>query len=599
MADLHSGGLEDEYAAAAERARRTVAAAFDLHRVGTAALPDGVDRGRFRDVWRVRPENGAPVAHLLVAIPWVFPDELPDIYSPEDLTFEGARIPHVDGNRQVCTLDDSTRFPNPEFAGEAVIEVIERAVQIIQDGVAGRNKAEYWDEFEAYWIDGAKNLTTAVAIVRAEGPHRRVVSIPLLPKLGVSSLLFAEDDTTAFDFLDVLGRLPQKPPSRPALYLHLDAIGETPNLRTNADVKRCLPADAYKELLCFLQEDERPSAVLFSIAVGNDRVFGGWVHEQYATTVYKGAKSRKIMGQAPGFRPGHLPPDTELTSAFGGQRVGRIVVRRADADRLVRRTVGRDRAATGGVNVIGCGSVGGFVARAFAHSGPSPLRLIDSEDLEVHNVPRHVCDLVSVGLNKAEAVRRLLRRSDPHLQVEALTRDVREILRTDVGRLLPAHLSIVAIANVAVERRINELARSIELGTVACVWIEPHAIAGHAVVVPPNVKGCFECLVGPEGKVNVAVLDKPEAFTRADAGCRGSFVPYGGVDLETFATTIARETAQAKVADAGAIITWVGNLDEARRNGWAIDPAWAAVPNYSIHRRDIAPRSDCRICAPS
>jgi ThiF family/Prokaryotic E2 family B len=599
MGDLHSGLVEDEYAAAADRARRTVAAAFDLQRVGAAALPDGVDHSRFRDVWRVRLHDGAPVPCLLVGIPWVFPDELPDIYSPQDLTFEGARIPHVDSFRQVCTLDDSTRFPNADLAGEAVIEVVHRAVQIIRDGLAGENRSEYWEEFEAYWADGAKNLTTALANIRAESPHRRIVMVSLSPKLGLSSLLFAEDDSSASDFLDAVGRLPEKPTSSPALYLHLDSIGGTPNLRTNADVKRCLPADAYEELLRFLKEDERPSAVLFSIPIGTDRVFGGWVHEQYATTIYKGPKTRKIAGQAAGFRPGHLPPDVELTSAFGGQRIGRILVRRVDTNRLVARTTSHEREELGAVNIIGCGSVGGFIARALAHGNPSPLRLVDAEDLDVHNVPRHVCDLTSVGQNKAQAVRSLLRRSDPHLLVEALPRDVREILRTAAARLLPARLSVVAVANVAVERRMNEVARKLDLGTVAYVWIEPHAVAGHAVIVPPNALGCFECLVGPDGLVNLGVLQKPEEFARADAGCRGSFVPYGGLDLETFASTISREIVQAGSDEVGVIITWIGDLDQARRNGWPIDPTWTSAANYSVYRRDLPARPDCRICAPA
>ncbi len=62
--------------------------------------------------------------------------------------------------------------------------------------------------------------------------------------------------------------LPPKPTSRPALYLHLDALGDAPDLRANADMKRRLPPDAYKVLLAFLKETNRPSLVLFSIPVG-------------------------------------------------------------------------------------------------------------------------------------------------------------------------------------------------------------------------------------------------------------------------------------------------------------------------------------------
>jgi len=597
MDDPRSDPLEDIYAAAADRARRTVAAAFDLQRVGGAALAN--DRGKFRDVWRVRLSKDAPVPYLLVGVPWVFPDELPDIFAPDDLTRDGVRIPHVDSTRQVCTLDDTTRFPNPELAGEAVIEVIECAVKIIRDGLAGANATDYWDEFEAYWVDGAKNPTRAISNVRPEPPHRHIVLSTLSPQLGNASLLFAEDEAAALDFLAAVDRVPPKPTSRPALYLHLHSLGDAPDLRVNADVKRRLPPDAYEALLAFLKKTNRPAVVLFSIPVRGTRIMGGWVHQQYAMETHHGTNSRRVIGQASGFRPGHLPPDVELTSKFGNLPIDRIVVTRADAERLIARTRAETNNGIGVVNVIGCGSVGGFLARALAHARPSPLRLIDDQTLEVHNVPRHVCDLTFVGANKVDAVRSLLRRSDPHLPVEALPYDIRDVLRTNPAKLQPVHLSVVAVANVAIERRLNAAARSMQLGTLGIVWIEPHAIAGHAIIVPPHARGCFECLVLPDGRVDVAVLQHPETFTIIDAGCRGSFVPYGGLDFEIFTNTIAREILTASERGDSAVITWIGNVDEVHRNGWPVEESWQAVERFSIHRRVLTARSDCPICTPA
>jgi ThiF family len=520
-------------------------------------------------------------------------------FAPDDLTRDGVRIPYLDSSRQVCTFDDTTRFPNPELAGEAVIEVIERAVKIIRDGLAGANAADYWDEFAAYWVDGAKNPTRVLSIVRPEPPHRRIMLSTLSPQLGNASLLFAEDEAAAFDFLAALDRLPQKPRSRPALYLHLHTLGDPPDLRVNADVKRRLPPDAYEALLAFLKKTNRPCPVLFSVPVGATRVMGGWVHQQYAMEMRRGTKSRRVIGQAAGFRPGHLPPDVELTSAFGNQPIDRIVVTRADAKRLIARTRAETNNGIGVVNVIGCGSVGGFLALALAHGRPSPLRLVDNETLEVHNVPRHVCDLTFVGPNKADAVRSLLRRSDPHLLVEPLPYDIRDVLRTNPAKLQPAHLSVVAVANIAIERRLNAAARSMQLGTLAIVWIEPHAIAGHAIIVPPHARGCFECLVLPNGRVDVAVLQNPETFTIIDAGCRGSFVPYGGLDFEIFTNTIAREILTASERGESAVITWIGNVDEVRRNGWPVEEPWQSVESFSVHRRVLTARTDCPICTPA
>jgi molybdopterin/thiamine biosynthesis adenylyltransferase len=597
MDDPRNPLLEDEYAAAADGARRTVAASFDLHEVGVASLPRGVRQEKFRTVWRVQLGMDAFVSHLLVAVPWVFPDELPDIFSPKDLIFADTRIPHLDSSLQVCTLDDTTRFPNPELAGEAVVELINHAAKVIRDGMTGVNRSEYWDEFEAYWIDGAKNLTSAISTVLPQGPHRRVAVVTLSPKFGHYSLLFAEADTAALDFLGAIDRLPSKLTSRTALYLHLDTIGDTPDLRTNADVYRRVPSEARWELLRYLKETERPAEVLFSIPAGSDRIFGAWVHNEYATHVYRGKKSHRLVGQAPGFRPGHLSPEVELSSAFGSQSLGHIIVHRADPARLTSRTVGGNQSTLGPVNVVGCGSIGGFIAQAIGYRCPSTLRLVDPENLEVHNIPRHICDFTNVGQNKAHSVRSALRRSDPHLVIETFDQDVREVLRTNTHFLTPAQFTFVATANLAVERRINDLSRRLDLGTVGYIWVEPHNIAGHAVVVPARSRGCFECLLGSDLNVKANVLERPGQFDRRDAGCRGSFVPYGGPDIETFVNTVVREIVQLGELREGAIITWIGNLDRARHNNWAITTDWALAQSYSVYRRPIIPHSDCRICS--
>ena len=598
MGDPLNTPLETEYAAAADRARRVVAAEFDLYEVGVGALAETVLVEKLRTVWRIHLGTDSVVPYLFVAIPWIFPDELPDIYAPKDLIFAGNRIPHLDRNLQICTFNDKARFPNPDLAGEAVVELIEHAVQIIQDGIAGKNSSEYWEEFQSYWIDGIERLASAISTVHPEGPHRLVSTVALSPRIGPYSLLFGDDDNEVFDFLDAI-ECPSQASEKvagTALYLHLNSTGGTPNLRTNLDIYRRLPADAREVLLRYLNAVKRPSKVLFSIPVAKDRVFGSWVHKEYGTHTYRGRKSHRVVDQVPGFQPGHLNSRIELSLKCAGQAIGRILVHRADSMRLFSRTQEINRSTLGPVNIIGCGSVGGLLARAIGYLRPSRLRLVDPEVLDLHNVPRHICDFSNVGQNKACAVRGMLRRSDPYLFIDSFAQDVGEILRKNAHLLTPAQLTIVAIANIAAERRTNELARSLDFGTLAFVWIEPHAIAGHAIIVPSKGHGCFECLLGPDLSPDISVLEKPEKFDRRDAGCRGSFIPYGGLDLEAFTTAIAREIVSACASSEGNIITWVGDLDWARNNDWPLTADWDVASNYSVHRRPILSRPDCRIC---
>ena len=95
-------------------------------------------------------------------------------------------------------------------------------------------------------------------------------------------------------------------------------------------------SDRFNEaLLDFLRDAPRPSTVLFSIPVRSERVFGAWIHPRFGTDIYRGKRSRREMDQAPGFRPGRLPPEVELTRSFASLRVDRVIVHRADDARRV------------------------------------------------------------------------------------------------------------------------------------------------------------------------------------------------------------------------------------------------------------------------
>jgi len=76
------------------------------------------------------------------------------------------------------------------------------------------------------------------------------------------------------------------------------------------------------------------------------------------------------------------------------------------------------------VLVVGVGSGGSTVALELAKAGVGRLTLVDPDHLEEANVVRHECDDRSLGRNKAEAVRELIRHRNPEARVEAIPLDV-------------------------------------------------------------------------------------------------------------------------------------------------------------------------------
>lgn len=93
------------------------------------------------------------------------------------------------------------------------------------------------------------------------------------------------------------------------------------------------------------------------------------------------------------------------------------------------------------VAVAGCGGVGASAAHFLARLGVGELRLADPEQFEPSNINRQFAAYVdTVGVNKAEAVARELRRINPELTVRAHPGGVTE---DSVGPLLDGAEAVV------------------------------------------------------------------------------------------------------------------------------------------------------------
>jgi Prokaryotic E2 family B/ThiF family len=93
-----------------------------------------------------------------------------------------------------------------------------------------------------------------------------------------------------------------------------------------------------------------------------------------------------------------------------------------DEEYLYSRNLGGLKTLAGwSVALIGCGTIGGFLAKLLAQSGAGSgggrLLLIDKEILWPGNLGRHLLGVGDLGRNKAEGCRDLILRDLPHLDV--------------------------------------------------------------------------------------------------------------------------------------------------------------------------------------
>jgi len=84
------------------------------------------------------------------------------------------------------------------------------------------------------------------------------------------------------------------------------------------------------------------------------------------------------------------------------------------------------------VVVTGAGSVGSRVIDLLARSGVGHIAIIETDCMEIHNDCRHQLTLREVGLNKADALAKHVRRINPEIDVKVFRRRIQDVPLSDL-----------------------------------------------------------------------------------------------------------------------------------------------------------------------
>ena len=554
-------------------------------------------------MWRVSVNRDAEPQDFIVAIPYTFPDVLPKIYLPVELAESGRQIPHVDRNRFLCSYDEVTSKPNADDPGQIAIDVLNRAIGVFRDGVAGINEDDFNQELEAYW--GLDSTLFALSLVGPDVSLHQVVIAQLQPPWRNFSYMFAATAEDVTDWLTAVGSS-SKTEMRTVPFLHLKTLGQPPLPSTNGDIYGLLARydpNNLSSLLNYLKKAERPCGVLFSAAVdSNNRMLGAWWHPQAVHQVNRGpGRAKRHRGVVPGFRSGSsTAASVELSMSNKQGRLTRATIDRVDKARLFARTVGSSPISLEHrLNLVGCGSLGGFTAVSLVQTGAvDRLRLIDPQPLDIENVQRHYCGMSYIGEPKVDATKRKLEAHFPHADCEPYQKNVLDIIRTTPTDLVPSSLTIVSVADIAVERRLNRLFNQTQLfgdGPICFMWVEPMMFAGHAVLVQRG-SGCFECAFDELLMFEDRVVGNPDAFSQRESGCQTTFIPYSGLDALEFTAQAVRFVLKYLHLDQSFLFSWIGDIDQIDESGGILQDRWKGTPAFSTHVKPLAPRRGCATC---
>lgn len=215
-------------------------------------------------------------------------------------------------------------------------------------------------------------------------------------------------------------------------------------------------------------------------------------------------------------------------------KVERYSGTRTDLTFILKRNMTRHPPLFGRrIAVIGCGTIGGHLAKLLVHSGAGlgdgTLLVLDNQRLEPGNVGRHVLGTNCIGEYKADALKHELARQFPDAHILAVRAEAFSYL-THLGDY---DLVIDATGEEALSNSINHhfiSARSAgQVPDVLHVALHGNGIAAQALLVDGTQYACLKCLKPDHrGEPRYSPLKPGTVALQTAAACgEGQYIAYG------------------------------------------------------------------------
>jgi len=145
------------------------------------------------------------------------------------------------------------------------------------------------------------------------------------------------------------------------------------------------------------------------------------------------------------------------------------------------------------VVLVGIGSVGSTAAAQLVKAGIQDLVLIDPDQLEVHNIVRHLCDLDDLGRYKIDAVGDRLKRINPSVKLQLFKRDFVEDYEEIDKSISDADLMVISTDTPNSRQVANMIAIDKKIPAIY-ISLHERAKTGSVYRVVPGKTGCRNCL---------------------------------------------------------------------------------------------------------
>ena len=464
---------------------------------------------------------------IIICIPADWDRRLIDIYIKEKESF--PFIPHIDRSGKVCLFELEGLLIDYNLTG-IILQSIHQAIEIISAGLLRTNEEDFVSEFDLYWnqlpnarvaklnlVDNSKIQKIKYAI-QGGSNQKNETTIQGLLKSRNSKTYISSDSR----YLNKFG--PNNATIRNAVFIHLNST----ELILPPDIRHGITSDYVEKLLNYTISKEL--LVLLS-KIGKDKLIVIKIHQPNGMVSLFGVFLCNCV----------LKIEREECAIVSTGDIYPMAIKRVDKEYLSARSDALNaEIKSKRVLLIGCGSLGGYIANELAKAGIENVTLVDDDIFLEDNVFRHLLGMESVGEYKCVALQTCLEKNIPELKVTSFPEKIEHAIQEEILNLNDYCIIISAIGDHNVNRWLNRYVRANEIAVpIIYAWNEVMGIGSHVAYIKLENEGCYECFIGRDD-VTGEIYDrtsycKPtQKIIKKVAGCGTAFVPYGStVSLKT------------------------------------------------------------------
>jgi molybdopterin/thiamine biosynthesis adenylyltransferase len=445
--------------------------------------------------------------------------------------------PHLDGNGELCYLQRGSIVLDRYQPAQAVAQCLQQAQQVLEriKFDPEYRRTDIQDEFSIHWLAGQSTAIYPV-LMGTFKPDSKSTHYWLLRQGQFGHALLTDERSEVTAIARALGAEPPRETTCPCWLLESEILPAVPE-RMPATVKQLFswlqtwdPA-LYRAINRIL--DTKADYLKASFASFAVKTPIGWLGFGFDLNHY--FRKAALKRPNPGLYRQHLH------GKGGSAGILRLFITDVSPSFVHSRNLTFPDLRDKRIKLIGCGAIGSYVAHALvrlgAGSGTGQLTFIDSGLLGPENLGRHVLGYPALFQLKANALREELLRHLPLARIEALPRNVQDVL--DV---FTADLIIDATGEQAVSEMLNERRLALKSRTpVLHAWILGNGEAVQALWTEGTKSACYRCLHMKSADAQVSdrfpVLNHlPE---RRQIGCT-AFTPYA-VSAPMYAASLVAE----------------------------------------------------------